>query len=102
MTQIATDALGLPEAKERFELGDSNLPPAPVEGGSMTWASVGSAVHEAALAAREEVRKLGGEDAAGRYGDVLKRHGKEVVEVTHKSKLEGEGDKFSMRAFGAN
>jgi len=52
MTQIAADALGLPVDKVKFELGDSRLPEAPVEGGSMTVASVGSAVHDAALAAR--------------------------------------------------
>src|SRR5262249_43127289 len=39
MTQIAADALGLPVGRVRFELGDSRLPPAPVEGGSMTVAS---------------------------------------------------------------
>jgi xanthine dehydrogenase YagR molybdenum-binding subunit len=102
MTQIAADALGLPVAKVRFELGDSALPPAPIQGGSMTLASVGSAVHEAALAARDEVRKLAGADAASDYPAVLKRHGKEAVEVTHKSKVGNEAEKFSMRAFGAN
>jgi xanthine dehydrogenase YagR molybdenum-binding subunit len=101
MTQIAADALGLPVAKVRFELGDSDLPPAPIEGGSMTLASVGSAVHEAATMAREEVRKLAGADAADDYAAALKRLGRDAVEVTHKTKLEGEGDKFTMRAFGA-
>jgi CO/xanthine dehydrogenase Mo-binding subunit len=51
MTQIAADALGLPVSRVRFELGDSRMPQAPVQGGSMTVASVGSAVHEAAVAA---------------------------------------------------
>jgi xanthine dehydrogenase YagR molybdenum-binding subunit len=101
MTQIAADALGLPLARVRFELGDSDLPPAPIQGGSMTLASVGSAVHEAALAARDEVRKLAGADAAGGYAEALKRHGKEAVEVMHRSKVGGEAEKFSMRAFGA-
>ena len=100
MTQIAADALGLPVARVRFELGDSNLPPAPIEGGSMTLASVGSAVQEAALAARDAVRKLAGADAAGNYAEILKRHGRESIEVTHRSKVEGEAEKFSMRAFG--
>src|SRR5438552_17844535 len=62
MTQIAADALGLPVSRVRFELGDSRMPPAPVEGGSMTVASVGSAVHEAALAARNKVLALAGKD----------------------------------------
>src|SRR5439155_9509427 len=58
MTQIAADALGLPAAKIRVELGDSKLPPAPVEGGSMTVSSVGSAVHDAAMALREKLHAL--------------------------------------------
>jgi xanthine dehydrogenase YagR molybdenum-binding subunit len=53
MTQIAADALGLTPAQVRFELGDTRLPPSPVSGGSMTAASAGSAVHEAALACRQ-------------------------------------------------
>jgi xanthine dehydrogenase YagR molybdenum-binding subunit len=44
MTQIAADTLGLPLEKVTFRLGDSSLPPAPVEGGSFTVATVGSAV----------------------------------------------------------
>jgi xanthine dehydrogenase YagR molybdenum-binding subunit len=47
MTQIAADALGLPIEDVTFELGDSTLPPAPVQGGSFTAASVGSAVKAA-------------------------------------------------------
>jgi xanthine dehydrogenase YagR molybdenum-binding subunit len=67
MTQVAADALGLPVARVKFELGDSKMPKAPVEGGSMTVASVGSAVHEAALAARHKVQAL----AAGDDGSPL-------------------------------
>src|SRR5437588_6539195 len=35
MTQIAADALGLSVARVKFDLGDSKMPTAPVEGGSM-------------------------------------------------------------------
>ena len=52
MTQIAAETLGLPIEDVTFKLGDSSLPKAPVEGGSFTAASVGSAVK----AACEEVR----------------------------------------------
>jgi xanthine dehydrogenase YagR molybdenum-binding subunit len=44
MTQIAADTLGLPIEKVTFKLGDSSLPNAPVEGGSFTATTVGSAV----------------------------------------------------------
>jgi xanthine dehydrogenase YagR molybdenum-binding subunit len=128
MTQVAADALGLPAAKVRFELGDSDLPKAPVEGGSMTVASVGPAVQGAAAAVRDKVLELARGDersplhkaaadavgvADGRlflkaeptrgetYADVLKRHGKEYVEATHEAKPGQEQKKFSMHAFGA-
>lgn len=128
MTQIAADALGLPPARVKFDLGDSKMPTAPVQGGSMTVASVGSAVHEAALAARHKVLALAtGDDgsplhkaeadgvgaADGRlylkkdpqrgetYADILRRHKKESVEVTQESKPGEEQKKFSMHAFGA-
>ncbi len=41
---IAADTLGLPIEKVNFELGKSEFPNAPVHGGSITTASVGSAV----------------------------------------------------------
>jgi xanthine dehydrogenase YagR molybdenum-binding subunit len=44
MTQIAAELLGLPLDNVTFQLGDSRLPPAPVEGGSFSAASVGNAV----------------------------------------------------------
>src|SRR5262249_28223195 len=44
MTQIAADTLGLPMQDVTFRLGDSSLPRAPVEGGSFTAATVGTAV----------------------------------------------------------
>src|SRR5205823_14855466 len=44
MTQLAAELLGLPMKDVMFELGDSSLPQAPVEGGSFTAATVGSAV----------------------------------------------------------
>jgi len=53
MTQVASDALGVPMNRVRFALGDSDFPPAPLHGGSMTMASVGSAVHTAANMLRD-------------------------------------------------
>src|ERR687889_59079 len=50
ITMIAAEYLGLPIERVTFELGDTKLPRAPAQGGSWTTASVGSAVHGAALA----------------------------------------------------
>jgi xanthine dehydrogenase YagR molybdenum-binding subunit len=57
-TQVASDALGIPIAQIRFELGDTNFPKGPVSGGSQTTASVGSAVSAACLTAREKIVAL--------------------------------------------
>jgi xanthine dehydrogenase YagR molybdenum-binding subunit len=64
MTQVAADALGFPLNRVRFELGDSDLPEAPVSGGSQSTASVSPAVQAAALAARERLIALAVADAA--------------------------------------
>ena len=58
MTQIAADALGFPMEQVTFELGDSDLPEAPVSGGSQSVASVAPAVRAAALALREKLVAL--------------------------------------------
>ena len=58
MTQIAAEALGLPISSVRFVLGDSTLPAAPIEGGSWTAASVGSAVKAACDKVRERLLAL--------------------------------------------
>ena len=47
MSQIAADSLGIPIDDIRFELGDSDFPEAPTNGGSWLTASVGPAVIEA-------------------------------------------------------
>jgi xanthine dehydrogenase YagR molybdenum-binding subunit len=58
MTQISAETLGLPLDRVTFELGDSSLPDAPLEGGSFTLASVGSAVKAACEKVRERLFTL--------------------------------------------
>src|SRR5262249_3954218 len=58
MAQIAAETLGLPLENVTFVLGDSSLPPAPVEGGSFTAGTVGSAVKAACDRVRERLFKL--------------------------------------------
>ncbi|MBV8521812.1 MAG: xanthine dehydrogenase family protein molybdopterin-binding subunit, partial [Acetobacteraceae bacterium] len=55
LTQIGADAFGLALENVTARLGDSSLPTCPVEGGSMTAASAGSAVQAACYAAREKL-----------------------------------------------
>ncbi len=58
MTQIAAETLGLPLEDVTFQLGDSALAPAPVEGGSFTASTVGSAVQAVCDKVRQKVFKL--------------------------------------------
>jgi xanthine dehydrogenase YagR molybdenum-binding subunit len=129
MNIIGAEALGLDLGRVRSELGDSTLPMAAVHGGSMTTASVGSAVHEACLGARAKLLALASKDprsplhgaieeqvavASGRfflksdssrgetYGDILRRNRMESIEATVESKPGDQAQKFSMHAFAAH
>ena len=55
LTQIAADALGLAMDDVTVQLGDSSLPTSPVQGGSWTAASAGSAVMAACQTLREKL-----------------------------------------------
>jgi len=58
MAMIAAAALGLPLEKVSFQLGDSTLPVAPIEGGSSHVATVGSAVDGACEKIRKRLLRL--------------------------------------------
>ena len=58
MAQLAADALGVPLDNVTAKLGDSDLPPAPVEGGSFTTASVGTAVVAACRAVQKDLLRF--------------------------------------------
>ncbi|ODG99801.1 acylaldehyde oxidase [Nostoc sp. KVJ20] len=125
MTQVASEVLGLPV---QFELGDSNLPKAPIAGNSITVASVSPAVHKAAIAARDRIIQMAIADAnsllygsqaedisveSGQiflkqdpskrdsYTDILRRHGLESLEVTEESSASPESKEYAKHSFGA-
>ncbi len=58
ITMIAAEYLGLSPDNVKFELGDTKLPPAPSQGGSLTTASVGSAAHGAAMNIKQKLFDL--------------------------------------------
>ncbi|MDO0924696.1 xanthine dehydrogenase family protein molybdopterin-binding subunit [Streptomyces sp. TG1A-8] len=60
LAQVAADALGVPVDRVRTEVGRSDLPPAPLAGGSSGTASWGWAVHEACVQLRERLAGHGG------------------------------------------
>jgi xanthine dehydrogenase YagR molybdenum-binding subunit len=97
MTQVAAEALGLPIERVKFTLGDTRLPKAPVHGGSMTMASVGSAVQAACRKVREQLL------ARARSQDLLEamRGLERSVEATEDLKPDDAGNRYSRHAFGA-
>ncbi|WP_028210649.1 xanthine dehydrogenase family protein molybdopterin-binding subunit [Paraburkholderia mimosarum] len=58
ISQIAADALHLPIEEVDFTLGDTSLPRAPIEGGSWTVSSVGSAAWLACMRLRSRLAQL--------------------------------------------
>src|SRR6202008_4587601 len=58
MAQLGAEMLGTPLHNVTVKLGDSTLPDAPVQGGSFTTSSVGSAIHAACRAVQEELLRL--------------------------------------------
>lgn len=105
MTQLAADALELPIERVDFELGDTDMPPAPVHGGSITLASVGNAVVAACEALRAKLAALAGPEGVqgGMTGMValLSRHGLQSVKADGEAKPGDESKRFGTAAFGA-
>ncbi len=57
-TQMTARLVGLPFERVKFELGDTNLPPGSVSGGSATTAGIGQALSEAAEKLRAALLKI--------------------------------------------
>ncbi|MBL6457242.1 xanthine dehydrogenase family protein molybdopterin-binding subunit [Belnapia sp. T6] len=128
MTQVAAETLGLPLEQVRFELGDTNLPYAPVHGGSVTMASLGNAIVAACGAAQKKLADLaraaqqgpfsglpseavafhgGGlarADGSGSvvpYAELLRQHNLGWLEAEGSAQPGEETKKYSSAAFGA-
>ena len=128
MTMIAAEYLGLKAERVEFELGDTKFPKAPLEGGSWTTASVGSAVRGAALAigtkllalanqkansplkgaAASDVEMLDGrlqlKSDPSRFvsiSEVMKRNGLKEITETFESQPSEERKNFATMAHGA-
>ena len=91
MAILACEALGLPLDRVQVKLGDSELPVAPLEGGSWTVASVGTAVTESCKAVAEKVFKL----ASGLKESPLKQASfKEAEFINERISLRSDASKF--------
>ncbi|MFN0139209.1 MAG: xanthine dehydrogenase family protein molybdopterin-binding subunit [Pyrinomonadaceae bacterium] len=117
---IGAKTLGLPIEKVKFVLGDSNLPAAPAQGGSLTTASVGTAVQECAqillkklfvLAnfsdpvfenVKIENGKFVGKDKTISFVEILKAGNSSQLSETHTTNPNyGERGKYSTASHGA-
>ena len=58
LAQVAADTMGVNPAHIRVRIGDSSLPKSPIEGGSWTAASAGTAVQQACVAVRDRLFKM--------------------------------------------
>jgi xanthine dehydrogenase YagR molybdenum-binding subunit len=128
LAQLAAEVLGAPVESVRVELGDTDYPFAPLSAGSMTVASVGSAVHLAAVAALDKLVQLAVSDPesplhGARHEEVhvengeltisgnasrrepvralLERHGGLPIEGRADTKPGDEAQQYAMHAFGA-
>lgn len=102
MVTVASEAMGVPADKIRFDLGDSSLPPSPTQGGSQITSTVGSAVHDACVALKEKFKTLAGTTDAGNYTQILKQQNLDKLEVTTASKGGTEMGKYAMYSWSVH
>ncbi|MEP7256862.1 MAG: xanthine dehydrogenase family protein molybdopterin-binding subunit [Flavitalea sp.] len=129
MVNIASEALGMPEEKIKFQLGSSSLPNGPSQGGSGTTSTLGSAVYELCadfkVKLTELAAKADGPDFEGKkttelvfnngnislaansaasiaYTDILRKNNLTQLELTKESKGTKEQEKYSMYSFSVH
>ena len=78
MAQTAADGLGLDPHLVEVQLGDSNLPKAPVSGGSQSAASIGPAIKDAAMQAKLKIAQIAIDDPHSPL------HGAKVADIAAK------------------
>ncbi len=127
MAQLAAETLGVPFERVTFRYGDTTLPRAPISAGSLTVASVGSAVFAASSQLKRKVIDLATADASSplngtdpndidaadgkltlksdpsrgeAYAAILRRHYLDTMDAAADEKPEP-NDPYSARAFGA-
>jgi xanthine dehydrogenase YagR molybdenum-binding subunit len=104
MSQFASDTLEIPIEKIRFELGDSQFPEAPNNGGSWLTASVAPAVMGACRELKKKVVDLAGSwpNDSVLLANLFARSGLEQIQVDFNSEPNREErEKFSFFSYGA-
>jgi len=127
MTQIASDAIGLPATKITFQLGNSEFPEAGNQGGSSTVNSVGPAVLNVCTALKQQLLglastsipdfkgatmeqvsfkdstiSLNGKNASITIADLMKKSGSGDLDVFQEAKVGEEGKNYSKYSFSVH
>jgi xanthine dehydrogenase YagR molybdenum-binding subunit len=129
MTAISAEAMGVAPEKIKVQMGNTGLPPGPMQGGSTVTSTVGSAVHEVCQAMKEQIAALAGKkgsafqngggtvkaedlvfsgdgislkDASVKvsYNNLFKQNGLPALEVTKESR--GQEKPYSMYSFSVH
>jgi len=104
MSQFAADTLGIPIEKVRFELGDSQFPYAPNNGGSWLTASVAPAVMGACTELKKKVVDIAGSwpNDSMQLTNLFERSRQEQIQAEFNSEPNrAEREKFSFFSYGA-
>ena len=106
IAQVAADTIGDFRADEvKVELGDTSLPQAPLQGGSMTAASVGSAVQAACRELKKKIDRIAEEKNLCKElpaREILRRSGTEQVSQETTNEVEQEDPKYAKYAHSAS
>lgn len=128
MVQIASEHMGIAPGKITFQLGNSDFPQAPNQGGSATVATVGSAVVAACtnlkeklltmaassdrrfentklsdvLFDKEQISLLKSPSIKMSYSDILKKQKLTELDIIQDSKPGDEGEKYSKYSFSVH
>jgi len=127
-TQIAAHEMGVPYGKVKVEMGDSNLPPGPIAGGSNSTATVSQMINVAATALKQKLMRAAVGDAqsplkgmkldrvelAGEFvvskenretkqavNEIVQRSGKPFIEADGTAMPGAEMGQYAFHSFGA-
>jgi xanthine dehydrogenase YagR molybdenum-binding subunit len=129
MVNIAAEVMNMPQRAVSFQLGNTDFPPGPTQGGSGTTSTLGSAVHDVCTALKDKLRELAAkshhtmlehakpEDFVFENGqlslknnptvrinfaDILKQNGMNELEITKDSRGGDELRKYSIYSYSVH
>ena len=129
MVRIASDLMGLPVNKVRFEMGDTDLPPGPMQGGSGSTSAIGTAINAVCDEMKKNLKELAivhvssfkdlkpaaleyangnifvKEDKSKKisFTDLMQQADKPLLEITKDAaRLTAEAQKHAMNSFSAH